>query len=333
MPLNNSRDALLIGAGNIGALYDLDSNPNEVSRTHLSALTKCKKIEWVDVIEPNPITIQRIKKNPKVRYCYASLRELEAHCSEYRIACVATPSDTHFSMLKSLDKSSISIGHVLCEKPLFSEFSEFKTQVSEVRTMKFPVTVNYSRTWSLGNINLLDNAARHDLGAFTSGIASYGKGLKNNGSHMINLLMQVFDGVPEISYVSKLSVDGNNGDQTISFGLLINHSDVTVIATSSSSFSMFEIDLRFEHGRLLLKDGGHTIEHYLPRPDPNYLGYHSLEKSFSEKTDLSEALEKAIDAVVSTSESLNFEQAVMTATTYFKIESEHNQIERGSVYV
>ena len=278
MTICNPKGALLIGAGNIGALYDLERTRDGVAQTHLSALAKCKAIDWIDVVETNPMTIQRIKKKPKIRFCCASFQELEAHSNEYQIACIATPSDTHFSALRALNNSSITVRHVLCEKPLFSNLSEFHTQLPEVRKMRFPITVNYPRSWSLDNINLLDDAARHDLGAFVSGTASYGKGLKNNGSHMINLLMQIFDGIPEITYVSKSSIAGNNGDRTLSFGLLINHSEIMVTATSSSSFSMFEIDLIFEHGRIVLTNGGRNIEYYTPYPDPDYEGYHLLQK-------------------------------------------------------
>lgn len=333
MIANKPRDALLIGAGNIGALYDVNGNPDSIAHTHLSALAKCKKIDWIDVVETDAVTLQKIKKKAKVRYCFSSLEDLEAHPTEYQIVCIATPSDTHFSVLKTLHKSSIVVGHVLCEKPLFSKLSEFQTQVSEIRAMKFPLTVNYPRSWSPDNINLIDNAARHNLGAFTSGIASYGKGLKNNGSHMINLLMQIFDGVPEITYVSKSSIDGINGDRTISFGLLINHSEVMVTATSSSSFSMFEVDLRFERGRVILTDGGRKIEYYFPVPDPDFEGYHLLQKKSSKKTDLSAAMERVINTVVSSSESLNFEQAVTTAATYFDIEAKFEQAERANHYV
>ena len=67
--------------------------------------------------------------------------------------------------------------------------------------MKFPVTVNYPRTWSIDNTSLLDQAAKYELGACTSAASYTGKGLKNNGSHMINLLLNLFGGTPEITSI------------------------------------------------------------------------------------------------------------------------------------
>ena len=41
-------------------------------------------------------------------------------------------------------------------------------------------------------------------------------------------------------------------------------------------FSLFELDLRFERGRIILKDGGRTIECHTPVADPDYPGYKIL---------------------------------------------------------
>ena len=176
--------------------------------THLSALTTCQQIGWIDVLEPNPEHVRRIKRNQKIRHCVASLAELKAHADDYTIACIATPGDTHFSMLEALNRSAINIGHVLCEKPLFSAAAKFHAQASEIKQMKFPVTVNYPRTWSIDNTSLLDLAAKYELGACTSVVASYGKGLKNNGSHMINLLLNLF-GEPQRSRQSESTAPMN----------------------------------------------------------------------------------------------------------------------------
>ena len=173
---DDSRGALLVGAGNIGALYDLDRKPDADPLTHLSALTTCQQVGWIDVLEINPAHVQRIMQNQKIRHWFASLAELKTHTNDYTVACVATPGDTHFSVLRALNKSAINIGHVLCEKPLFSESKEFHAQASEIRQMKFPVTVNYPRTWSVDNTCLLDLSATYNLGACTSAVASYGKG-------------------------------------------------------------------------------------------------------------------------------------------------------------
>ena len=44
MTNDHMASALLIGAGNIGALDDIDSGPETVPLTHLSALTTCQQM-------------------------------------------------------------------------------------------------------------------------------------------------------------------------------------------------------------------------------------------------------------------------------------------------
>ena len=63
---------------------------------------------------------------------------------------------------------------------------------------ELPENLEYRQQWSTRL------AAKRNLGAYTCGVASYGKGLRNNGSHMINLLVQLFDGIPEITSVSRI---------------------------------------------------------------------------------------------------------------------------------
>ena len=96
----------------------------------------------------------------------------------------------YFTVLQNLNDTPFNIGHVLCEKPLFSAPAEFRPQVSAVRQMKFR-----SRSTIRGPGG---QHRPHRSGSTTqsrgisSGVASYGKGLKNNGSHMINLLLNLF---------------------------------------------------------------------------------------------------------------------------------------------
>ena len=184
MNIDGAESALLVGAGNVGALYDIDAGTDAEPLTHLAALTKCPHVSWIDVVETNPETIRRLTKNRKVRRCFRSLEQATSNSSGYRAACIATPTDTHFSVLQKLNDSPINIGHVLCEKPLFSVFAEFQSQVSAVREMKFPVTINYPRTWSKDNTGLMNLAKELGLGAYTSGVASYGKGLKKFPFHI-----------------------------------------------------------------------------------------------------------------------------------------------------
>lgn len=333
MANDDTGDALLVGAGNIGALYDIDREPDADPLTHLSALTHCQQIDWIDVLETKPAHIQRIKQNQKIRHCFASLTELEAHADDYKIACIATPSDTHFSVLRALNKSAINIGHVLCEKPLFLASKDFDAQASQVKQMKFPVTVNYPRTWSIDNNGLLDLAAKRNLGAYTSGVASYGKGLRNNGSHMINLLVQLFDGIPEITSVGQHCVNDLSEDPTMSFGLMLNGHEVAVMATSAKSFSLFELDLRFENGRIILKDGGRIIECYTPVADPDYPGYKILGHHLTTQTDLGGSMQSAINKVINSPDSINLEQAIITADTYFQVEAKFKKSRSRGIHV
>lgn len=325
--------ALLVGAGNIGALYDIDAKAGKAPLTHLATLSKCPKIAWIDVVEINPENVHRLGDNRKVRRCFQSLEQIATDPSDYGAACVATPTGTHFTVLQKLNDLPVNIGHVFCEKPLFSVTREFHSQVSAVRQMKFPVTVNYPRTWSIDNTNLLNLASRLGMGAYTSGVASYGKGLKNNGSHMINLLLNLFGGPVEVTSIGKNSLDDVDHDPTISFGLLLNNQEITVATASSKSFSLFEVDLRFESGRIILTDGGRTLECYTPVPDPDYPGYRILGHHMTKPTDLGNSMERAIEDVITSAHSINLEQSILTADTYFKIEEEFNRVRKIETHV
>ena len=105
------------------------------------------------------------------------------------------------------------------------------------------------------------------------------------------------------------------------------------MATSSQSFSMFEVDLRFERGRLILKDGGRVIECYTPTADPDYPGYKILGHHVTRQTDLGGSMQRAINSVISNPDSVNLEQAIITADTYFNIEAEFNRTRSNRIHV
>ena len=105
------------------------------------------------------------------------------------------------------------------------------------------------------------------------------------------------------------------------------------MATSSQSFSLFELDLRFERGRIILKDGGRTIECHTPVADPDYPGYRILGHHMTRQTDLGGSMQAAIDSVIASPHSINLEQAIITADTYFNIEAEFNRARSSRIHV
>ena len=103
------------------------------------------------------------------------------------------------------------------------------------------------------------------------------------------------------------------------------------MATSSQYFSLFELDLRFERGRIVLKDGGRSSA--TPVADPDYPGYRILGHHMTRQSDLGGSMQAAIDSVIASPHSINLEQAIITADTYFNIEAEFNRARSSRIHV
>jgi len=189
------RDALLVGLGQIGMMYDIDAahlntNPRQV-KTHAKALFESEDFNLVAAVDIDAIkrhTFSSVYDKPT----YPSIaRALEN--TEPELVVIATPVDNHLSSLQEAIHCP-SVSTVLCEKPLADDIVNAVLMHDLAMRADVRLFINYIRrstpgAWMVKEV--LKDASSFSL---DEGTAFYTGTLLNSGTHVIDLLQFWFDG-------------------------------------------------------------------------------------------------------------------------------------------
>ncbi len=284
---------LIIGAGNIGALYD-DSKDLEYL-THGHAFSDHPAFELVGFVD---VDIHKAEKASRKwgGKSYGSISEAFNH-QKIDVVIVAVPDQYHKSCLDALDGREIKL--IVVEKPLADQLCD-AFELLELFDGKKPyIMMNYSRRYVPEFIEVRDVIAEGKLGQFEHGHGVYGKGLLHNGSHMLDLL-KFWIGTFKVEQVNESTVDYTESDPSVSGVISFeNGGQFNLNYIDSNLYTVFELELYFKKGRLRMLKGGLEIELYEVSESDLYKGYKELSLSRTIKTQLDKAtyyLSEAINA-------------------------------------
>ncbi len=249
--------ALIIGCGNIGALYDLN-DPARVW-THAKAFSKNKEIVF-SVADSNIKLARKIARHYNVEYI-----ELCAGTdfSQFDIVSITTPTPTHFTYLKALLSQKIPI--IICEKPVAADKKQLGKLAGLYKKSGSKVLVNYIRRFQPA-YDLLKYRLKKQLAlsACTAINIKYQRGLLNNGGHAFDLLEFLF-GKPFLFNSLKVqhaSFDAFPYDPTISGSCLFDGCPVTILGIEKALYPLFEIEIFFPAMKIHICHSGDEVRYY-----------------------------------------------------------------------
>ena len=173
------------------------------------------------------------------------------------LVCIASSTSSHLGLLRDLAARPPKL--ILCEKPIGGGGEEIEAAVRALRRSGVVVAVNYPRRWLAALSAWCRSALAGEYGRPLSATVQYGKGLRNNGSHAVNLLLACLgEGEIRILQVDNVIDDGAPGDPTASvfFVLAGNHGDVPVWLQGVSALkqTIFTVEILFERSRIRVED-------------------------------------------------------------------------------
>lgn len=264
--MNNEKyKAVIIGAGNVAALYDRP-NSKKIS-THAHAYVENKKIELLGFYDAS---IERAH-NAACIWGGRAFSSLGEALKEADVVSVCVPDSAHYDVLLEIAKYNILL--VVAEKPLTVTLEQ-AYNIKEVYAERgIPIVVNYSRSFVPVFISLRDNIHQGIYGKLIKSTSYYGKGLLHNGGHLINLLTFLFGSDIEVLSVTNRDVDFFEDDPNYDVQLKINEGIHSIISIDCRKVSIFEQDLLFENARVRILDNGNIIELYTVEESTEYEGY------------------------------------------------------------
>ena len=167
---------------------------------------------------------------------------------------------------------------ILCEKPLDIDIEKARKIVNECYKNNIKLYVNYIRRSDPGSIKVKEMLKKEIFKKPYKGIVWYSKGLKNNGSHFINLLEYWFGQHIDIKNISKGKQYKKINDCDYDFTITFKNAEIFFCASIEESSTYNSIEIMSPTGRLLYENGGEEIFFQkVNSPKNNYL---EKEKTF-----------------------------------------------------
>lgn len=263
----------LVGCGRIGCEFDEDADRVGIY-THAAAYRAAEGVTLWAIADPDPAKLancgERYGIPPERRYADAA--RMLAH-EPLDLLSIAAPDRWHAS-LAQLAAAAPGLRGLLIEKPLALALGDGRAVLDQLQARGLAVVVNYSRRFCSSHAKVKAALAEGRLGRIQQVTGYYGKGVKHNGGHWLDLLRYLLGPLASVqAWPGQAS--GYEGDPTPDLRIsLACGVAASLQGTDHQRYSLFEMDIVAEQGRVRLGESGHRIEWYAVAESPYYAGYH-----------------------------------------------------------
>lgn len=241
----------VVGCGRIGA----DAGPSSSRiRSHAEAHATHDDLDLVAVCDPDPARREQARKRWGADEAYADSAEM-ATAEDLSLVSVATPADARPKAVASLLETDAPDA-ILLEKPLATGIPAARDLVERLDEAGTVSAVNHIRRFPPAYRSLIDAVRDGDLGDVHHARVLYGKGIRRNGVHALDLLRALFDD-PD-----GMEVLGGDDASDPTLDLLLDFPGGTrarLAGVPHEDVFPFEVDLVTSEGRVTLDDQGHRL--------------------------------------------------------------------------
>ncbi len=263
--------AAVIGLGRVGQGYDYEAEAAQSVLTHAQAFAAHPAFELVAGVDPLQPERERFVR----KFSAPAYPDVGALLAEKRpeVYALAVPTSLHGPLLRQL--LAFQPRAVICEKPLAPTLAEGKAMVAEAGKRGCSLAVNYMRRFEPGTRQLARALHDGELGEVHKGVAWYSKGLRHNGSHIVDLLSFLL-GATVITEAVLRGRDWQGGDPEPDVILRFGAARVALLAAREECFSLHSIELIGTRGVARYAAGGEQILCYGVVPSARFGGEPTL---------------------------------------------------------
>lgn len=289
MKAEHTLHAAVIGAGNIGAFFDTPESPHVL--THAHAYQQHPSFELVGFVDSDHEKACRAAAVWGGR-AYRTLEELLA-LGHIDVVSVCAPTETRMQMLSQISGARLRGG--IIEKPLASSIADAQTLALNPYYTDRPFLFNFKRRFLPEFRKLQEDISGGVYGDLLSGRVLYGKGLNNNGVHVLDTLRFMGINLEEIrSTLVREDPGVSDPSYEVTFGLP-SGGTLHMQVIPANLYKVFEFDLLFERKRIRIGDEGFPVEEYDITEDPLFKNYYIPTLSRAHESSASRSMEYVVD--------------------------------------
>lgn len=334
--MNASRfNVAIIGCGLIGAQWDAKDTSPAFSLTHAAGFSKHPRAQLVAMCDHDADKARQAAQRWGAQASYSNPSTLFAR-HQVDIAVVATASTARWEVVAPALAAGVKV--LVIEKPLATTLDECRKLASAIGAAGVKSIINFSRHWDPCMNDLRQRIRKGGMGSLQRLVGTYGKGITNNGSHMIDLCALLCDARPVRarslgSPLDFTEADWKQGkdrawDAQIEFeredGSCIQ---LTMLATDQSAFTCFELRVIGRKAICDISKGGRSIVYTEIKDDPNFAGYRIPAEAVPQPSSALQAMDLMVDEALrlaageTQASSCDTHNALLTALTVEAINS------------
>ena len=250
--------------------------------SHAAALIAHPAFRLDAVVDPSPKARAYATERWGINNTFTRVEELFAQ-HDIDVVVICTPPDDRLSILERVPE----IRAIIIEKPLANSFEELR-KVAALCEKRAPVVqVNFWRRADK-TFRFLRAQRLHELiGNVQGGLAVYGNGLRNNGSHIIDFVRMLAGEVTRVQAVAQVGYQKGGpieGDIQFPFELILeNGAVIHVMPVNFNYFRENGLDLWGTKGRISILQDSRTILYFPTRPHRGLSGNQEVASDEPEK--------------------------------------------------
>ncbi len=284
---------LIVGCGNIAGGFDMDQNNTPL--THVGAYKDHGKFQINACVDPDRDILMKFATHWDIENKFSNMEDVLSSGLKFDVISICSPTSSHYSnVCKAIE---IRPKVIFCEKPLANNYLD-AVKIKELCIgAGVKLAVNHSRRWDPRVIELRDEISSGKLGEIRSVIGFYNKGVLNNGSHMIDLIFNLFDSLNVISAISAVN-DYFEDDPTVTALLKTDLGmPIHLVAAHASEYALFELEIIGSKKNIRMRDGGLNWSSRSIVENPRYPGYKNLSNDKYTEGSYQEAIANAVENI------------------------------------
>jgi len=262
----------VVGLGKIGQGLDYEIADDSLVKTHATGLFYHDGFQLAAGVDPDKKQRDRFEK----KFDHPAFPDIDTLRAECRPSVISIAVPTHLHFPVAVEVLSCEPRIVLCEKPFTETVEKAEKLRMLAREIHCSLAVNYGRRFDPSVLQLRDLIRNGKVGEIYKGSVWYTKGLFNNCSHFIDILIFLLGPANDIRIVSK----GDNhikGDPEPDFCITFDTVTIYFIAARSEHFSFCNFELVGTKGTIRYDNSGADIDIRCAGSHPFYEGYTILD--------------------------------------------------------
>ena len=267
--------SMIIGCGNIAGALDGDQiDSTRAPLTHAKAYRVHDNFDCVACVDSNLGQREKFKKCWSLDHSFSSIDEAVSARVEVDVISICSPTYSHWEHLEQV--LSLNPKLVFCEKPMHSDFLGANEIVNAYKRHNVHLMINYSRRFDPSISLFRKSITNGEFGDLRAISGWYNKGLLNNGSHLLDLLIFLFGNL-SIKYVGKAVHDFKLPDSSYPLILATNEGiQIALSCGNANDFALVELEFLFSNARVKMLNGGRQWSVESVIDDATFKGYKIL---------------------------------------------------------